>query len=241
MLLRLCAHVPAVEELARKDDLTLLFSAISSVCPAHNTMWRKTSSDVLLTVSRHSLSQPVISYLHNKGCISLCIENMQKGAGGDVTPLEIVEMFVSIFCFLKDSSTVSQTLLDDFRTCQGYIFLSEFLLKLEQDTDPESTESIRNLVLLVASLAFCGHTELPAGPEQVRKLHSKELYKRQETQREVLSTEIIYEPAQASSSLYQLPDFEMPVPENRGSTVRNLQAFQVGNFTDKIMIFFVRF
>ena len=179
VLLRLCAHVPAVEELARKDDLALLFSAISSVCPAHNTMWRKTSSDVLLTVSRHSLSQPVISYLHNKGCISLCIENMQKGAGGDVTPLEIVEMFVSIFCFLKDSSTVSQTLLDDFRTCQGYIFLSEFLLKLEQDTDPESTESIRNLVLLVASLAFCGHTELPAGPEQVRKLHSKELYERQ--------------------------------------------------------------
>ena len=168
VLLRLCAHVPAVEELARKDDLTLLFSAISSVCPTHNMMWRKTSSDVLLTVSRHSLSQPVISYLHNKGCISLCIENMQKGAGGDVTPLEIVEMFVSIFCFLKDSSSVSQTLLDDFRTCQGYIFLSEFLLKLEQETDPESTESIRNLVLLVASLAFCGHTELPAGPEQVQ-------------------------------------------------------------------------
>ena len=47
------------------------------------------------------------------------------------------------------------------------------------------------------------------------------------TKNEFLSTEIIYQPAQASSSLYQLPDFEMPVPENRGSTVRNLQAFQV--------------
>ena len=66
-----------------------------------------------------------------------------------------------------------------------------------QDTDPESNEAIRNLVLLVASLSFCGHTELP--PASVA----------------------------ATSSLYQLPDFEMPVPENRGSTVRNLQAFQV--------------
>ena len=61
------------------------------------------------------------------------------------------------------------------------------------------------------------------------------------TKNEVLSTEIVYEPAQASSSLYQLPDFEMPVPENRGSTVRNLQAFQVDNFTEKIMIFFCQF
>ncbi len=59
----------------------------------------------------------------------------------------------------------------------------------------------RNLVLLVASLSFCGHTEL-AMPA-----------------------------AAASSSLYQLPDFQMPLPENRGTTVRNLQAFQVPYLT----------
>jgi hypothetical protein len=71
LLVRLCSHVPAVEELARKDDLTLLFSAVTSACPKHNVVWRKTASDILLTVSRHSLSPPVISYLHstkNHGC-----------------------------------------------------------------------------------------------------------------------------------------------------------------------------
>ena len=205
--MRLCSHVSAVEELARKDDLTLLFSAISSVSAAHNAIWRKTSSDVLLTVSRHSLSQPIISYLHNKGCIALCVENMQKlfsdgpETNRDVTPLDMVEMFVSMFCFLKDSATVSPTLLDDFRTCQGYIFLSEFLLKTEKDTDLESSEAVRNLVLLVASLTFCGHTELPPPTAAV------------------------------TSSLYQLPGFTTPVPENRGSTVRNIQAFQVRSLT----------
>ncbi len=66
VLLRLCTHLPAVEELARKDDLTLLFSAVTSECPAYNVMWRKTAADILLTISRHSLSQPVISYLHCK-------------------------------------------------------------------------------------------------------------------------------------------------------------------------------
>jgi hypothetical protein len=44
----------------------------------------------------------------------------------ELCPLEIVEMFVAVFFFLKDSSEVAQTLLDDFRTYQGYPFLSEF-------------------------------------------------------------------------------------------------------------------
>jgi len=185
--------------LARKDDLTLLFSAITSECPAHNIMWRKTSADILLTISRHSLSQPVISYLHGKGCISLCVENMQKSNDYPVTPLEIVEMFVTVFCFLKDStsSASSETLLEDFRTCQGYIFLSEFLLNVDQK-DEESREALRNLVLLVASLTFCGHTELKIPPTLA-----------------------------SSSTLYQMDSFELPEPVNRGSTVRNLLAFQV--------------
>lgn len=63
----------------------------------------------------------------DKGCIALCIDNMQRVP--ELALLEVVEMFVTVFCFLKDSSEVSQTLLDDFRTCQGYIFLSDFLLK----------------------------------------------------------------------------------------------------------------
>ena len=66
VLIRLSAYIPAVEELARKDDLTLLFSAVTSPCSEHNLMWRKTAADVLLTISRHSLSPTVISYLHSK-------------------------------------------------------------------------------------------------------------------------------------------------------------------------------
>eukprot|EP00095_Tigriopus_kingsejongensis_P009945 maker-scaffold981_size73921-snap-gene-0.19 protein:Tk09945 transcript:maker-scaffold981_size73921-snap-gene-0.19-mRNA-1 annotation:"low quality protein: wd repeat and fyve domain-containing protein 3" len=195
ILQRLCGYVPAVEELARKDDLTLLFSAVSSVCPPHNVIWRKTAADILLTISTKSLSQPVISYLHNKGCIALCMENMQRSA--ELSPLEIVEMFVTVFCFLKDSAESSQTLLEDFRTCQGYVFLSEFLLKLEQGPEADTSDAIRNLVLLVASLSFCGHTDL-----QINAVA-------------------------ANASLYELDSFKMPEPENKGSTVRNVQAFKV--------------
>lgn len=58
----------------------------------------------------------------------MCIDNMQRAS--DLSPIELVEMFVTVFCFLKDSSEVSQVLLDDFRAANGYIFLSEFLIKL---------------------------------------------------------------------------------------------------------------
>ena len=60
-----------------------------------------------------------------KACIALCIENIQKIAttgGSDdaettttTNPLTIMDMFVSLFCFLKDSSTASPVLLDDFK------------------------------------------------------------------------------------------------------------------------------
>lgn len=60
--------------------------------------------------------------------MGLCVENMQR-LQSETNPLEVVEMFVSVFCFLKDSSDVTQVLLDDFRISQGYLFLTEFLLK----------------------------------------------------------------------------------------------------------------
>ncbi|KAK3895111.1 hypothetical protein Pcinc_001157 [Petrolisthes cinctipes] len=158
LLVRLCSHTAPAEELARKDDLTLLFSAITSWCAQYNVLWRKSAAEVLMTLSRHGLSQPVVSYIHNKGCVGLCVENMERGQ--DLSPLEIVEMFVTVFCFLKDSSEVSQTLLDDFRSSQGYAFLAEFLLRLEADTTDESRDALRNLVLLVSSLSYCGYVEL---------------------------------------------------------------------------------
>lgn len=62
-----------------------------------------------------------------KNCIELCIENMRQST--DLSPLEVVDMFVTVSYFLKDSSDVSQILLDDFNTTQGYTFLSDFLLR----------------------------------------------------------------------------------------------------------------
>ncbi|XP_061175428.1 WD repeat and FYVE domain-containing protein 3-like isoform X2 [Saccostrea echinata] len=158
ILVHLCKHTSPAEELARRDDLSLLFSAITSWCPPHNAIWRKCAAEVLMTLSRHGLTQNVVRYIHDKGCLRHCIENMQRIQ--ELSPLELVDMFVTVFCFLKDSSEVSHVLLDDFRSCQGYVFLSEFLLRLEKDDGEESQQALRNLVLLMGTLTTSGHSEI---------------------------------------------------------------------------------
>ena len=56
--------------------------------------------------------------------------------------------------------------------------------------DEESREALRNLVLLVASLTFCGHQELKMPCSSI-----------------------------GSGTLYQLDSFEQPEPINRGSSM----------------------
>lgn len=196
VLVRLCSYPQPADELMRQDDLTLLFSQITSQCPPYNVIWRKSAAEILTTLSRHGLSEPVVNYIHSKGCIALCIDNMQRAP--QLQPLEIVEMFVAVFCFLKDSSEVSQVLLEDFRICQGYIFLSDFLLKLEAERskNADANAAIRNLVLMIASLCMCGFNELRPSQSQ-------------------------------SNPLFQIQGFQMPQTSSRGTSVRNIHAFQV--------------
>ncbi|KAI5732691.1 hypothetical protein M8J76_003102 [Diaphorina citri] len=196
LLVRLCSHSAPAEELSNKDDLTLLFSAITSLCPPYNVIWRKSAAEILMSLSSQALTPKVVQYVHDKGCIALCIENMTRRKGQDLTPLEIVEMFVSVFCFLKDSSEVSQILLKDFKEAHGYTFLKNFLINLENDRSSEAQEAIRNLVLMIATLSMCGYVELRPN-------------------------------AASMGCIFQILGFCMPQPSGRGSSVRNIHAFEV--------------
>lgn len=77
-----------------------------------------------------------------------------------VNPLELVEMIVTLVCCLKDSSDISHYLLADFRSCHGYLFLSDLLLTLGEMEGSEAREACRNVVLLVSSLVMIGHVTL---------------------------------------------------------------------------------
>lgn len=196
LLVKLCSYPYPAEELARMDDLTLLFSAITSPCPMQNIVWRKNAAEILTTISRHGLTDAVVTYIHSKGCMALCVDNMQRLTFGN--PLEIVEMFVTVFCFLKDSSQVSQILMDDFRASQGYVFLSDFLLKFDNPRSQtlEIQAAIRNLVLMISSLCMYGFYELRP-------------------------------PAAQFNTVFKLQNFQLPQASSRETCVRNVYAFQV--------------
>ncbi|KAH8377111.1 hypothetical protein KR093_003521 [Drosophila rubida] len=196
LLVKLCSYPYPAEELARMDDLTLLFSAITSPCPMQNIVWRKNAAEILTTISRHGLTDAVVTYIHSKGCMALCVDNMQRLTFGN--PLEIVEMFVTVFCFLKDSSQVSQILMDDFRASQGYVFLSDFLLKFDNARSQtlEIQAAIRNLVLMISSLCMCGFYELRP-------------------------------PAAQFNTVFKMQNFQLPQASSRETCVRNVYAFQV--------------
>ena len=96
--------------------------------------------------------------LTGKSCFAQCLMNMRQIQ--QVNPLELVEMIVTLVCCLKDSSDISHYLLADFRSCHGYLFLSELLLMLGEMTGNEAREACRNVVLLVSSLVMIGHVTL---------------------------------------------------------------------------------
>lgn len=75
-------------------------------------------------------------------------------------PLEIVEMLVTLFSILKDSTAISSVLMDDFRSCHGYLFLTDFLLQLGEAQQEATKEACRNMALCVSSFTMVGFTAL---------------------------------------------------------------------------------
>ena len=66
-------------------------------------------------VRRYSLSADVISFIHKNGCVMFSIKNIERCI--EYQPaLEVVEMFSTLFCCLKDSADFSQVCVC-VRTC----------------------------------------------------------------------------------------------------------------------------
>nr|CAH8819280.1 unnamed protein product [Trichobilharzia regenti] len=170
LLQRLCLYPVVAEELARKDALCHLFNALTDWCPPHNSSWRMTTTVVLSTIAQNSLTPIVIKSIHDSECVRHCLKSLSESKSNYK---DLVNSFVSLLHIVRESSVDDQTLLDDFRTNNGYFVLIDFCLKIEESCTAESENSLQTLVGLVGNLAICGPVELrpKAGAgEQIHKI-----------------------------------------------------------------------
>nr|CAB3264215.1 neurobeachin-like protein 1 [Phallusia mammillata] len=203
-LVRLCGYISPAEELSHKDDLALLFSAVTSWCSPHNVHWRNAAAEVLITISKHGLSHNVVQYIRGKQCIKTCINNLWRASvsfndgesSTNMMDADLSDQTLCILRFISNTSDVTQLLLDDFHQWQGYVFVGEFLLRLEESAGQSQThyDGLINVVSALERLTTCGFNDLDVEP-------------------------FVQTTAQSS--------FKVPNPLGRGESVRNIQAFQV--------------
>ena len=179
LLTRLCAAPSALTDLTKKDDLSLLFNAITSWCPEHNGVWRGTAADVIITMARHGNIN--VEYLHNKGCVGLLVENIQRIVElGSAASHQITTMFRTFITFLLEyvQSAVNNqvaVLLEDFSAAFGYQFFVDFALRLEQQLKEEENEGGDEPLVEMLSLA-AQFTKVGVAPLKTRPLSVNQVF-----------------------------------------------------------------
>ncbi|CAJ0587641.1 unnamed protein product, partial [Mesorhabditis spiculigera] len=160
LLERLCRYKSVGEELARRDDLSLLFAGTTSQVPPQNVQWRRTSARVLEALAARALTPSLVKYMVAKDCIGTYVAGMQNPK---LNVREQAEMIICLLCILKDSARGSMALADAFVKASGYEILKDFLIRNEEDTD-----LVRNILLMLISV-------ITAGPTEIRPQHNSGL------------------------------------------------------------------
>ncbi|VDM63087.1 unnamed protein product [Angiostrongylus costaricensis] len=160
LLDRLCSYNSVTDELAKKDDLKLIFLGTSSPLPPENLQWRKTTARMMEALSSKSLTPAVVKYIVTKECIRTYVSNIKSS---NLHPKETAEMIICLLCVLKDSSRQTSQLIDDFSHSNGYLAIKDFILRNENNY-----EIVRNILLMLISV-------VTNGPNEIKPQHSSGL------------------------------------------------------------------
>lgn len=139
----------------------------------------------------------IICILKDNECIKKTLEAIDDSSALSID--EKIEVLMTLFSILKDTSKTSQSLLDDF-SFNGYRIVSEIILKLEiglkDKNNQHAKENIRKLVYHLEDLVYTGFYEL-----RIKSTANR-------------------------SDMFQVAGFKMPQPRGKGRTVQNVTAFQ---------------
>lgn len=166
---------------------------------------------------------------------------------------QVLEMFVCLFCLLKDSSGISHLLLDEFAACAGYGLVAEFMLRCEAELSPEETSTngssttgdnrdAANTSPMSANLGDNNAANRKDGssfrPGSTGPQTETEAQLNREESEQVLSSLSVLltslvtcgsEPLKPvhPQSLFHMDGFVLPPALARGTCVRNIDAYKV--------------
>lgn len=171
-----------------------MFNAITNWCPnRYNTVWRETAAEVIVNMIKYKWMN--LEYLHEKQCVTTCIENMSKLFELNKASIkEVCEMWCTLLSFFIEIMNCNQVqsdfpasdenqvyskeylsaLLIEFKQANGYNLLLNFIIKLECEylnkQDEECLQLMHKLISLITLFCKVGTVELKTRPLSVNQL-----------------------------------------------------------------------
>ncbi|XP_072483675.1 WD repeat- and FYVE domain-containing protein 4 isoform X2 [Notamacropus eugenii] len=158
MMLNIYNDPQGVEELLLGNELQSLLMATSSLWEQSSPSWKESTFCVLRAISK-AQSPSTISYLQTSNSIKIAIQNLSRLVD-TLHPQEVSEVASLILHFVKDSYSISSTLLFEFENSDGYPMLLKILLRYGEVPDDEAEPYLEELLELLVWLTVCGKTEL---------------------------------------------------------------------------------
>ena len=93
-------------------------------------------------------------------CIQMCLQCMNHGDICSANLVERTQLLITILTFLRETSFLSQILLEDFRVFSGYKLIADVAIRLEKDNKDESRQEMKNLFYCLEEFSSAGHNEL---------------------------------------------------------------------------------
>jgi len=147
LLVQLCSHQSAIDELIKKDDLRLLIGIASSQCSSHNKAWRRVAFKTLIAISRSMRDN--FMYLEQNYCLQNYVENMHRiNSLALVTLDELIDMIGTLFEFVYNLDVNNRInpqriapLLEQFKASRIVDLIEEVLFKIDESIVQENRSS----------------------------------------------------------------------------------------------------
>lgn len=148
-------------------------------------------------------------YFKETHCVQNTLACLDPGEICSSNLIERTQLLISLLTFIRETSFLNQTLLDDFKQSSGYRIVVDIILRLEKENRDDTKHTLKSLFYALEEFVSAGSVEL--------KPTSSNL----------------------NTNMFKIEGFQIPQPQGKGRTVRNTNAFQcLLHIFNRVYIFF---